>query len=224
MSAIERLISGISGGSVHSKLPLTPLRGAACRFSNIFSTPTRDSSRTSAKSTTEEDCDPLIFQPYDITLFLQYAQEKLGVQEALTYETALQDAAFGPDILSKVSLAQLTDIGIKAGDAVRLQQHAANWWDQEASQARKRPVQDDDNTVERAPKRQCVSYRTSYIDGGEKRWYGEPLVRKKSSHRIDPDIKQVEYYNEALQSFCPVPDNFIAREEGDIDEDDIFMS
>lgn len=179
----------------------------------MFSTP---SHRSSAPV---EDLEPLTYQPSDIAIFLRYAEEKLGVQDAMAYENALQNAAFGPDILSKVPLGHLTEIGIKAGDAVRLREQADTWWTCQARSARKRAMQDEEDFDSRQVKRACISYRTSYHGGGEKRWYGEPMVRTKTGYLPNPDVELVEYYNDALHQFCPVPEGYRAREDTELDSD-----
>lgn len=183
----------------------------------MLSTPSR---RLSASV---EDLEPLTYQPSDIANFLHYAEEKLGVQDAMTYEHALHNAAFGPDILSKVPLAHLMEIGIKAGDAVRLREQADAWWNSQARSARKRAMQDEEDFNHQPAKRACISYRTSYHGGGEKRWHGEPVVKTKKDYVPNPDIKLVEYYNEALHAFCPVPEGYRAKEDTEFDSDDEDM-
>lgn len=221
ISALQPLVSGLSSSAGQARIPATPT-GNRRLPSTLVSTP---SHRTALAATPSSgDNEPLVYQPSDVTLYLHFAQKRLGVQDALNYEAALQEAAFGPDILSKVSLLQLTELGIKTGDAVRLREHAETWWNAEARKSRKRALQVDKDSEMQQQKRARVYYQTTYKGGGGKRWEGGPLRERRPEHVIDPDIELVEYYNEALGKFCPVPNGFMAREDHIIDEDDIFAN
>ncbi|SJL02934.1 uncharacterized protein ARMOST_06275 [Armillaria ostoyae] len=52
----------------------------------------------------------------------------LGVSDALSYEDALHDQGFGPDILHQVEDKELRSIGFRCGDIIRLKQNAQRWW------------------------------------------------------------------------------------------------
>lgn len=212
LSAVERLVSRIPG---------TPQRRSR-HLSSAVTTPSHHTTNATAHSLVSDE--PLVYTPTDIALFLHFAQDRLGVQNALDYEAVLLEAAFGPDILSKVTVLQLTELGIKSGDAVRLRENADAWWNREARKSRKHAMQEEDEpepeqNAQRS-KRARVYYKTTYLSGGGKRWGGGPLVERKAEYVADPDIESIEYYNEATLKFCPIPNGFVAPKDQDFDDDE----
>lgn len=219
LSAVERLVSGAPSGTEQPRTPYTPHRGSR-RFTNLVTTPSHRATTTLA---TGSILEPLVYETSDIALFLHFAQKRLGVKNALDYEAVLQEAAFGPDILSKVPALQLTELGIKSGDAVRLRENAEAWWNGEARKSRKRAMQDEDEhepSSERPQKQARVYYKTTYTLGGGKRWEGGPLRERRPETIVDSDIESVEYFNEVTLKFCPIPSGFVAPNEMEFYEDD----
>lgn len=75
----------------------------------------------------------------DIPNFLRYAEEKLGVRAATDHSVALETHHYGPDILAQVPDVKLEEIGIPAGDALRLKKGCTKWYH---SGARKRTLEE----------------------------------------------------------------------------------
>ena len=80
---------------------------------------------------------------------MKYAKEKLGIKDAASYITTLQENQLGPDILGDADLEMLTssNIGILYGDTLCLCKAAPSWW----SNHSKRPHEDSDNDPEFNP-------------------------------------------------------------------------
>ncbi|KDQ50470.1 hypothetical protein JAAARDRAFT_97543, partial [Jaapia argillacea MUCL 33604] len=66
--------------------------------------------------------------PSHLGHFLTYAQDHLGVCNALSCEDKMAEHSYGPDILHKVPKADLTALKIPAGDVIRLQNGSQKWW------------------------------------------------------------------------------------------------
>lgn len=66
--------------------------------------------------------------PSELPRFLAHCEKALGVSDALSYEDALHDQGFGPDILHQVKDKELRSIGFRSRDIIRLKQNAQRWW------------------------------------------------------------------------------------------------
>ncbi|KAK0227193.1 hypothetical protein EDD85DRAFT_1027263 [Armillaria nabsnona] len=74
------------------------------------------------------DLHAIMNTPSKLTCFLAHCEKALGVSDALSYEDALRDQGFGPDILHQVEDKELQSIGFRSGDIIRLKQNAQRWW------------------------------------------------------------------------------------------------
>jgi hypothetical protein len=106
-------------------------------------TPKRARTHHMAESNYSPSFQPLP-SPSDIPCFMRYAKEKLGITDAASYITPLQENRLGPDILSDADMATLTSskIGILYGDALRLCNAAPSWW---SSHSKRCHDSEDDN-------------------------------------------------------------------------------
>jgi len=68
------------------------------------------------------DASPLPLTPADMQTYLEYADQKLGVCDALLHYSPLTCKGYGPDILEDVPTQDLIDasIGLTPSDAIRL--------------------------------------------------------------------------------------------------------
>ncbi|KAF8503814.1 hypothetical protein F5888DRAFT_1800103 [Russula emetica] len=96
-------------GLILNCTPVTPIRKP--------STPTVHRS-PSTPTVTPTVTSPTPYTPLLLSRFLQYMQDHLGVRNAISYENALLQHGFGPDILHKVPSKDLEDLGISAGDII----------------------------------------------------------------------------------------------------------
>ena len=64
---------------------------------------------------------PPIPSPSKLSRFLEYAKTDLHIRNAKEYQAALEQHKLGPDVLPFASEKLLLEIGIPAGDIIRLQ-------------------------------------------------------------------------------------------------------
>ncbi len=64
------------------------------------------------RSTVSLPGSPQVPTPSDISRFLKYAEEKLGVKNARVYEGSFKHYHYGPDILHKVPDDKLLAVGL----------------------------------------------------------------------------------------------------------------
>ncbi|KDQ52188.1 hypothetical protein JAAARDRAFT_73261 [Jaapia argillacea MUCL 33604] len=107
MSSMQTLFSSLTPAPIPLITPLTPTRRAASN---------------------EIPSSPPVLSPSHLPRFLRYAQEKVGVQSALSFESQLRNEGMGPDILHEIDNATLMALGISLGDVVRLKKHSLKWW------------------------------------------------------------------------------------------------
>ena len=155
--------------------------------------------------------------PSDIPCFMKYAKEKLGIKDAASYITTLQENRLGPDILGDADLEMLTssNIGIPYGDALRLRKAAPSWW----SNHSKRPRENSDNDPEFNPLASTTGneqntetpgmlrLRIEYPDGGKVSYWVQSLLQSDEQREHDKDT---QYLDEETQEWRPIPYGFTA--------------
>jgi hypothetical protein len=162
---------------------------------------------------------PTPYTPLLLSQFLQYSQDHLGVRNAISYENALLRHGYGPDILHKVPSKDLEDLGISAGDVIRLKEASLPWF---TGPLAKRKRRDDAETRGLSPpKKRVVRY--------ERRWFtanGDPdgasqfhgaTMEEGNSPEVEPDgtLTEVWYFCEARNDWAQVPHGFVAVEEAE---------
>jgi hypothetical protein len=183
--------------------------------------------KSSLRYASPNDSSPIPPSPSHLGHFLKYANEKLGVRDALVYLSPMSRKGYGPDILAEVPVPDLTDptIGLTPGDAIRLKRGSVDWWSEESKKTRnpKRPrshtiltplFPDERHTeqnqlqpeAEQLPDN-SISYHIEYPDGGGKRWFAGPLLRRG---RPRDDDKITEYFDKARKEWLPIPVGFTA--------------
>ena len=70
----------------------------------------------------------LVYIPSHITQFLKHASSKLGVRNALDFESSLHRKGYGPDILPDIADSELVAFGISEGDVICLKKGSCRWW------------------------------------------------------------------------------------------------
>lgn len=63
---------------------------------------------------------PVAPTPSTLTRFLKHAKDHLGVAFASTYEASLRGIGAGPDIIVDMADQDLAQVGLSAGDIIRL--------------------------------------------------------------------------------------------------------
>lgn len=157
LSAIASIFKDIRG--LVDRAPQTP-------------THTRSSSITSRVSES-----PTLPTPTQLTRFLTHAEVKLGVLDALSYESPLRHKRYGPDILHRVPDSALEDLGLLPGDVIRLKEGVVAWWngpDAKRKRSRSNTVDGQEPPAKRAATN-LVAYERRFDDGGGTRFSGPPM-------------------------------------------------
>ena len=173
-----------------------------------------------------DNSSPIWPSPSHLHHYLEYTDAKLGVQDALIYLGPLSQKGYGPDILTKVSVPDLTDlsIGLTPRDAIHLKHGSSDWWSEESK--KKRPCTHTILTSDTKPAAvpthfsngqsslnqhpdNSICYRIEYPDGGSKRWFAGPLLW--GSAHINDDI--TEYHDNAHSKWLPIPPGFTTPTE-----------
>jgi len=143
-------------GRTQPKCPNTPPRSTAHSEQAFFSLP------------------PLIFSPSKLTNYLKHAEQNLGVRNAPVYETNLSINGYGPDILHLVETQALTDLGIPAGDAVRLKNGAQAWWSGPEARTLKRKASSIP-APDSPPDPKKYRFEKRWEDGGAVSYFGSAI-------------------------------------------------
>ena len=102
---------------------------------------------------------PVRNTPTLLTRFLHDCEDNLGIANATLYESPLRRKSYSPDILHKVSDDALENIGIPAGDVIRLKDASLPWYTGPSAKRRRIEVEKPPEPVPKA----VVSYK--------RRWY-----------------------------------------------------
>ncbi|KDQ65130.1 hypothetical protein JAAARDRAFT_188381 [Jaapia argillacea MUCL 33604] len=141
--------------------------------------------------------------PSHLGRFLTYTQDHLGVRSALSFEDKMAEHSYSPDILHKVPKADLTTLGIPAGDVIRLQNGSQKWW-KGPDVKRKRSESSIAEVWGRDDKR--VQYEVIFAVGGGNCFTAGPL--ESGNPRSNCDV--FNYFNEALSEMVPIPPGYQA--------------
>ncbi|GLB45367.1 hypothetical protein LshimejAT787_2200300 [Lyophyllum shimeji] len=142
MTAVSQLVGAGASPRVTTADPSTPARSHVCEAFNMAS-PSSPPNPT----------------PNKLVRFLKHAEDKLGVQMASLYEYSLRLHRYGPDILHLVDDKCLIDLGIPAGDVLRLKRGCIKWWGSaDAKRARSDSLEADDSAI---PPGKKPSHRSS---------------------------------------------------------------
>ena len=145
--------------------------------------------------------------PSDISCFMKYAKEKLGIMDAALYIAPLQENQLGPDILSDADMATLTSsqIGIPYEDALRLCKAAPSWW---ISHSKCHCNSEDDNdptfTVGDGPnieEQGMLRLRSQYPNGGEVSYWVQSLLQGDQREHD----KYTQYLDDETREWQPIP-------------------
>ncbi|KAJ7355940.1 hypothetical protein DFH08DRAFT_803871 [Mycena albidolilacea] len=161
---------------------------------------------------------PPIPSPTKLTRFLQHAETKLGVMNALSFEPMMLRNGYGPDIMHLIEDKDLMEqCGMTKGDALRLKAGATGWW-KGPDAKRKRSDSDSlpitatsastsvsqasgSSVIEPAtPPSKKVSFEHRFEEGGGTRFWGPRITPVSSPTAYDKAIWML-----AAGSWIPVP-------------------
>jgi len=162
---------------------------------------------------------PPVPSPTQIARYLRYAETNLGVKYASSYKAALEMHGFGPDILPEVDAKALSDLGIPAGDVIRLKKGSMAWWNGPNAKRKRSNTSASVPLVpetQELPAKKRVSYNKRYHDGGGCRFSGLPMQKDDDDDDgfgpVDHDYDLL-YFCDTQKQWLPVPAGYIIDEE-----------
>ncbi|KAJ6469311.1 hypothetical protein C8R45DRAFT_837281, partial [Mycena sanguinolenta] len=212
LSNILTTIIGRTGGQ----------HGSADIVANVAALP-RTPRKTEEPEKTISSESPTRPTPSKLPRFLEHATSKLGVPSALSFESPMRNNGFGPDILHMVEDQELTALGMKKGDVIRLKAGAQEWWN--GPEAKKKRSHADMSASASGsgsgglpddlatPPSKKVSFERRYDGGGASRFYGP---------RIKPGTgaKNVFYRCPLRKEFVAIPLGYQSTQEEEYVSDD----
>jgi hypothetical protein len=158
---------------------------------------------SSGRPASPVDSSPPIPSPLDISRYLTYASEKLGVRSAQDFISPLKRKSDGPDILSEVPDSDLADLGIPPRDIIWLKKGSEGWWKKKKRDQPRNPETNFFSTEfahqHEEPKEDeednSIGYEYKYPDGGGVRYSGPPMIRGDQG----PHDCRTTYFNDALK-------------------------
>ena len=197
-------------GLISDRAPVTPV----CTPVTPVRTPTVNRSPSAPAA-----ISPTPYTPSLLSRFLQYSQDHLGVRNAISYENALLQHGYGPDILHKVPSKDLESLDISAGDIIRLKEASLPWF---TGPLAKRKRGDDAETHRPSPlKKRVVRYERRWftVNGdpdGSHQFYGATMEEgERPELELDGTRMEVWYFCEARENWAKVPLGFVVVEEAE---------
>lgn len=185
-------------------------------------TPTHSQDSTASLTT----LSPVTNTPSKLRRFLEYAETHLGVLNARLYERCLDEMGYAPDILHLVDDTSLKDIGIKAGDVIRLKQHSLQWLNSSASKrkhddrAPSAPSAPSTPSAPTTPPNKKVRFEKRFHDGGSSRVYGPRIARVDDDDEVSEDPPSFDwfFFCEVRDAWVPIPPRYVPVLEHDVEE------
>jgi hypothetical protein len=176
--------------------------------------------------------DDIVYSPLHISRFLKHASSKLGVRNALDFESPLCRKGYGPDILPDIADSELVALRISEGDVIRLKNGSRRWWNGPDAKRKFNEVDDNNffpqlstghtasdveaNTSNGYQNKKICHYEYRFPEGdGATRYNATPMERGGSK---DHD-RFTSYYDEKQQKMLPIPNGFTAPVYGDFDNE-----
>ena len=181
--------------------PTTPSKPA------VTTTLVSDHPSTNSSLATAVSNSPPKNSPTKLPRFLQYAEEKEGIQNSTWFEFALAEKGFGPDVImmSDIDKTDLMSCGINAGDALRLKRAAQAWWTSpDAKCTHRSPMPGQPGPY--IDSRERIRFEKRYTDGGSVSVFGPGIIPGKN-------YRATEYawwfFNMQSKALEKVPDGFV---------------
>ena len=162
---------------------------------------------------------PPIPSPTQLVWYLKYAETSLGVRHALSYKSALELHGIGPDILPNVDDKLLSDLGISAGDSIRLKKGSIAWWN--GADAKRKRSNTSASSVETSNQRPSkrLSYEKRFHDGGGCRFSAPPMRKDDNDDGLPVEHDYDLFYQcETLKQWLPVPHGYSVDEDAEFDD------
>ncbi|KIK36703.1 hypothetical protein CY34DRAFT_26258 [Suillus luteus UH-Slu-Lm8-n1] len=169
---------------------------------------------------------PAILTPSKLTRFLEYAEQELGVSQAMMYESSLRSIGAGPDILVEIADQELARIGLTPGDIIRLKKGSVTWWNgplakNELMDSTKRKHSDTTNSE--IPEDRRYQYEKRYHDGGRARINGSRMRIEERPPGECPDLDyDLYHFCGNRREWVPFPPGYTFDAEGSREDEDPF--
>ena len=166
---------------------------------------------------------PPIPSPSQLVQYLKYAETSLGVCHALSYKSAFELHGIGLDILPSVDDKLLSDLGISAGDSIRLKKGSMAWWNgADAKQKRSNTSALSVETSNQQPSKR-LSYKKQYHDGGGCCFSAPPMWKDDNDNGLLPVERDYDlfYQCETLRQWFPVPHGYSVDEDTEFQDDPV---
>ena len=217
---LSTLITTIVGAAANPA-PATPV----CIASQV-ATPQVTRSSPSAND------NELVYSPSHIPQFLKHASSKLGVRNALDFESPLRRKGYGPDILPDIADSELVALGISEGDVIRLKNGSRRWWNGPDAKCKFDEVDDNNffswlspgrtasdaeaDTSNGYQSKRICHYEYRCLEGdGATRYNVAPMERGG----LEDHDRFTSYYDEKQRKMLPIPDGFTAPAYGASDNE-----
>ncbi|KAJ7920446.1 hypothetical protein B0H13DRAFT_1867527 [Mycena leptocephala] len=166
---------------------------------------------------------PTFPSPTKLPRFLVHAEENLGIPTARTFEAAMRENGYGPDIMHLLEDQALVDCGMTKGDALRIKAGAVSWWngpdakrkrvEEETGMAGPSQPRDDGPTT---PPNKKVSFERRFEGDGATRFWG-PRITPAKGGQSEADKNT---WLLAAGSWIPMPLGYRAVEDFEGEEQD----
>ncbi|SJL13135.1 uncharacterized protein ARMOST_16573 [Armillaria ostoyae] len=159
-------------------------------------------------STPQRTASPIMNTPSKLTRFLTHCEKALGVSDALSYEDALRDQGFGPDILHQVEDKELRSIGFRSGDIIRLKQNAQRWWNGPDAKQKRMVTVETTESMSATPLNKKVRFEKRYHEGGRQTLFGPRMMETDDIDFDETDFSWF-YFCKTTETYLPVPPGYV---------------
>ncbi|KAJ7733083.1 hypothetical protein B0H14DRAFT_3614993 [Mycena olivaceomarginata] len=190
--------SRIAAGANQPQDATSDIRHLASILTTVFgaqANPRQQQPQTPPKHTQDVRASTPVFPtPSKLPRFLDHVANTLGITSAPDFESPMCRNGFGPDILHLVNDQELTEMGMRKGDVIRLK--AGSTPDPLAT-----------------PPSKKVAFERRFTEGGGERFWGPRIVAGQGKENI-------WYRCPVRKQFVPVPMGYRATGEDEIPEAD----
>lgn len=146
--------------------------------------------------------------PSKLTRFLTHCEKALGVSDALSYEDALRDQGFGPDILHQVEDKELRSIGFRSRDIICLKQNAQHWWNGPDAKRKRTVTVEMMESMSAMPPNKKVRFEKRYHEGGCQTLFGPCMMETDDIDFNETDFSWF-YFCKTTETYLLVPSGYV---------------
>jgi hypothetical protein len=195
-----RLLPGQSPTSNSSSSSTNSASDSLGHVASIFSTLTSligAKNLPSIQPTTPSPASPAQNTPTKLARFLQHAQDRLGIPNALECERQLSYCRYGPDIIPYVSDAAIAKCGFAKGNVIRLKRGAETWWASPEAKRKRVQVASPSRDITHA-----IRFEKRFVEGGSASFFGSGM---EVGYNGRSDEYEWWYYCDKVKKLVKVP-------------------